>query len=169
MAWRENDDGAVIAELGISLVFLLLMLGAAADLGRAVNTYLVASRISYESGRLLSRSPGLPNNQATFVCPGTYAAGTIQEKVCAVVETHGLESATIDMEVRQNKVPIQVEYLITELGQTRTLGRWTDNIDVNIARVGVRIPFAADIPFGPSAVLQTVEARYSGPYLVRMP
>lgn len=90
----ENESGGTLAELAILLPFLVVMVGAVAELGRFFQTYATLSKATRASARYLSKvaydEPNLTSAKNVAVCGKTDCAGQ------AAVAT-GLTTANIQL------------------------------------------------------------------------
>lgn len=88
----ENESGGTIAELAILIPFLIVMVGAVAELGRFFQTYTTLSKATRASARYLSKvayeEPNLTSAKMIALCGKTDCTG--QNPVAS-----GLSSANI--------------------------------------------------------------------------
>lgn len=75
----ENESGGTLAELAILLPFLVVMVGAVAELGRFFQTYATLSKATRASARYLSKvaydEPNLTSAKNVAVCGKTDCTG----------------------------------------------------------------------------------------------
>jgi Flp pilus assembly protein TadG len=75
----ENESGGTLAELAILLPFLIVMVGAVAELGRFFQTYATLSKATRASARYLSKvaydEPNLTSAKNVAVCGKTDCTG----------------------------------------------------------------------------------------------
>ena len=75
----ENESGGTIAELAILVPFLILMVGAVAELGRFFQTYATLSKATRASARYLSKvaydEPNLTSAKMIALCGRTDCTG----------------------------------------------------------------------------------------------
>lgn len=90
---RENESGGTLAELAILLPFLIVLVGAVAELGRFFQTYATLSKATRASARYLSKvaydEPNLTSAKNVAVCGKTDCTG--QNPVAAGLTTANIE------------------------------------------------------------------------------
>ncbi|MCB0325453.1 MAG: pilus assembly protein [Bdellovibrionales bacterium] len=138
----ENERGNAMIEMAICLPFILIILMASVDLGRALNEYLTITRVVYEATRFGASVSQL--EAGAFESNSTAPAGhqAIRNRVALLLDRYGIPQE-------------QVTRLRTELVNTGTQ-----------LEVKVEIDWAFDAIFAQFDFMDALgSAEATGPYL----